>query len=215
MIINIRNKQKFSNMKATRITDKIWRFPDQLFYGEVVNTWLINDEDKIIIVDGPTCNDSNLRFVKSFSKDSIILLTHSPCLGEAEKLRKLLGTKIIIHKEAKKLNLNFSPDKFIKDEEVLSKNTTVIFTPGHKPEHSCLFANLDHGNMFTGDSIQGNEFGKIIDPYEEGTDVNTQENIQSLKKLLNYKFERILPFHYFPILSSASSKLKRALLVKE
>ena len=105
-------------------------------------------------------------------------------------------------------DLEFEPDRYVKDGDHLSTNSIVIHTPGHKPEHACLYCTSDQGSMFTGDAIKPNSTGNLIDPWEPGTDLDTEENIHSLIKLTKYDFQRILPFHYYPLLIQASNKLQ-------
>jgi glyoxylase-like metal-dependent hydrolase (beta-lactamase superfamily II)/rhodanese-related sulfurtransferase len=203
--------QKTVQDKKYKISSNVYRFPDQTFYSESVNSYFIDEDDSIILIDGPqNLTEQHEDFIQHTGKPIKILLSHNPTAGNAKKLQTKYKAKIYLHENDRNgSGLTAKPDLLIKDGYRLSKNLTVIHTPGHSPGSVCLY---DSNNkiLFTGDHIQGNTKGKIRNFIEDddGVSGDPQMRLKSTKKLLSYDFEMILPFHYELIRADAKEAVK-------
>lgn len=197
-----------------RIAPNVYRFPDQVFYGEPVGSYLIETKEFILLVDGPqNLTDEHEDFIIHFGKPIKIFMSHGPTGGGAEMLQKKYKAKISLHK--KDINnqwLSVKPDVLFEDGLEFNKHLKVISTPGHSPGSSVVY-DKQNKIMFTGDNIQGNDKGGIYDfiKYDDGQSGNATERLESTRKLLKYDFDMILPFHYKMIIRHAKKRLDQFL----
>lgn len=199
---------KTDEISEFKIASNIYRFPNQIFAGEQVGSYLIDEKDFILLVDGPQqLGEEHEDFILHFDKPIKIFMTHDPTAGEAEDLQRKYKATIYLHKKDKNGEwLTVKPDKYITDEYQFTKNLRVIHTPGHTPGSSVL---LDTNNkvVFSGDAIGGNKNGDINKL--SGPRADTSQMLQSIKKLIKYEFNQILPFHYEMIRNNAKEKLEK------
>ena len=93
-------------------------------------------------------------------------------------------------------DLNFKPDIYLNDGEIVNGNgwsLRAIHTPGHTSNHMC-YGLEEQLILFTGDHIMGWSTTVIVPP-----DGNMTSYIESLKKVLNYKYKIFYPTHGGPI----------------
>ena len=195
-----------------RIAPNAYRFPDQIFYGERVGSYLVEEKDFVLLVDGPqNLTEEHEDFILHFGKPIRLFMTHGPTAGAGKVLQKKYKAKIYLHKADKNNEwLAVKPNIFLSEGFKFNANLTVIHTPGHTPGSSVLF---DQKNkiMFTGDHIEGNNESEIYDfiRHDDGYSGHPTERLANAKKLLRYDFEKILPFHYEMILKNAKELLRK------
>ena len=205
------NAQGFKTIKNPkyRIAENVYRFPNQVFYDEQVNSYLIEEDDFILLIDGPQqLTDEHEDFILYFDKPIKVFMSHGPTAGETELLQKKYRAKIFLHKKDEKNEwLTIKPDVLFEDGYEFSKNLRVIHTPGHTRGSSTLH-DMKNKVMFTGDHIEGKD-GKIYDffKHRDGTEGDIKMRFENAKRLLEYDFEKILPFHYDKIPKKAKSIL--------
>lgn len=193
-----------------KIAPNVYRFPDQMFYGENVGSYLIEENDFLLLVDGPQqLTEEHEDFIAHFDKPIKVCMSHGPTAGEAKKLQKEYGAKIYLHKaDTDSEWLTVKPDVLIDDEFSFAPHLNIIHTPGHSPGSSVL---LDEKNklLFTGDHIEGDKKGEIYDffKHDDGVSGDVRQRLESAKKLLAYDFDQVLPFHYEMIRKNAKSAL--------
>lgn len=192
------------------ISENIYRFPQQTFGGSEVGSYLLNDSDTVVIVDGPqNLDEEHEDFIASFSKPVKVFLTHNPTGGDADKLQKSLNAKIYLHTADKDGHwLTVKPDHLVEDGDKLTKNLTVIHTPGHSPGSSCLY-DKNSKALFSGDHLEGDKKGEIYDfiKKDDAFVGNVKERFTSVIKISKLDFNLILPFHYYPIKANVKDKI--------
>ena len=93
-------------------------------------------------------------------------------------------------------DLTFKPDICLNDGELVNGDgwtIRAIHTPGHTSNHMC-YGLEEQLILFTGDHIMGWSTTVIVPP-----DGNMTSYIESLKKVLNYKYKIFYPTHGGPI----------------
>ena len=93
-------------------------------------------------------------------------------------------------------DLTFKPDIYLNDGELVNGDgwtIRAIHTPGHTSNHMC-YGLEEQLILFTGDHIMGWSTTVIVPP-----DGNMTSYIESLKKVLNYKYKIFYPTHGGPI----------------
>ncbi len=145
---------------------------------------------------------SRLNYVKGMAELRLayILLTHAhpDHIGGADRIKQETGAEVVIHRlDAPQAELaTVSADRTVEDGDTLSldgMSLEVIHTPGHSPGHVC-FLFKEEGILFSGDHVLGMGTTAMRPP--EG---DMARYIDSLRKLLSYDIEMILPGHGPPI----------------
>ena len=178
------------------------------FYG--TGTYIIGHDDLAVIDPGPLVEShifNLLKLLKSAKKVSLFIThthaDHSPAAkvikeniecttyGFGPYKRKKFDTNF-----EEGHDLNFKPDIYLNDGEIVNGNgwsLRAIHTPGHTSNHMC-YGLEEQLILFTGDHIMGWSTTVIVPP-----DGNMTSYIESLKKVLNYKYKIFYPTHGGPI----------------
>ena len=103
--------------------------------------------------------------------------------------------------------LQLKPDRLLDSPIVDLGGLKIIHTPGHTAGSVCVY-DPSTGTLFSGDSIGGTATGEVRDfmtndPHNEDAEMR----LRSIAQLTQYPFERVLPFHYEPILEDARARL--------
>lgn len=205
------NSYKTISEPEFKIAKNVYRFPNQSFYNEEINSYLIEEEGFILLIDGPQkLTEEHEDFIEHFGKPIKVLLSHNSTAGEIRKLQDKYNAKIHLHKEDKNgAWLRVKPDMLIQDGFSFNDHLTVIHNPGHTPGSVSL---LDSKNkiLFSGDQVQGTKKGTIRDFIKEddGASGDPKSRFKSAKKLLAFDFTMILPFHYEIIRTNAKKQLE-------
>lgn len=171
-------------------------------------TYLIGHKQIALIDPGPDEIEHEQAIIKALNGKMLkyILLTHHHLdhSALAPKLAKKFSCKIYA-KKPKPINSdfaeikleegcdeNFAPDIEIDDGMVFSGDSwhlMALYTPGHTSNHVC-FALVEENTLFSGDHIMGWATSVVIPP-----DGNMRDYLNSLEKVKQIGFERILPTH--------------------
>ncbi len=201
----------------TKLQPNVYEINNQYFYGEKVHTYLIELDDKVLLFDIPTYSKEIDDFVSSFEKPAYAILSHGSCgIADGTKWQKEIGLKVHAHKaDTHHPWLRMQPDVFFTEMPVFGEQVEVIHTPGHSAGAICVLEKTSK-SLFTGDTFYGNTNGEIRDFTQENTAdyENPVERIASCKKLLNYDFENVYPFHYEIIEGNGKEKLMEFLSEK-
>jgi len=194
----------------TKLQDNIYDFNNQYYYSEKVHVYLIELDDKILLFDIPTYSLEAKEFIISFSKPIYALLSHGSCgIGDGTRWQNEIDMKVYVHKADESHPwIRMNPDVLFTEMPNFDESLEVIHTPGHSAGSVCLLDSKSK-SLFSGDTIYGNEKGELRDFTKESqSDYENLENrIGSAKKLLNYEFVNVYPFHYDIILEKGKEKL--------
>ncbi|MBI5614216.1 MBL fold metallo-hydrolase [Candidatus Gottesmanbacteria bacterium] len=198
-----------------KINAIISRFENQYFYNELVGSYCIDTQKKLILVDLPTYSKHLESFFVSFKKPIVAILSHGACgISDGIIWQQKVGLKIYLHKADKDNQwIRIKPDVLFDIPPIFAPNLEVIFTPGHTPGSICVYE-TDTRTMFTGDTIGGLPNGEINDFFSEDGIFygDLHERFLSCTKLLSYDFNTILPFHYNMILQGVKESLKQFIM---
>ena len=178
------------------------------FYG--TGTYIIGHDDLAVIDPGPLIEShifNLLKLLKSAKKVSLFIThTHADHSPAARVIKENIDCTSYGYGPYKRKkfdtnfeeghDLNFKPDIFLNDGEVVNGNgwtIRAIHTPGHTSNHMC-YGLEEQLILFTGDHIMGWSTTVIVPP-----DGNMTSYIESLKKVLNYKYKIFYPTHGGPI----------------
>lgn len=204
---------KTNNDPKYKLAENVYLFPNQTFYASMVNTYLIEEDEKIILIDGPQqLTEENEDFILSFGKPIDLILTHAATGYSSKLLKEKLNACVWIHEGDKSDKWLFSqPDKWLKGNETFSPNIKVIHTPGHS-DGSVSIIDSKNRMIFTGDHLAGDGSDTIFDIRKDTHSRGTlKERLNSLELLLGFNFNSIHPFHYHQIHTSGYEKLSEFL----
>jgi glyoxylase-like metal-dependent hydrolase (beta-lactamase superfamily II) len=123
----------------------------------------------------------------------IITHAHPDHISGAAGIKRRTGADIVLHSAEK---TDIPTDKLVEDGEIISLggiDLEVVHTPGHNPGHICLYIRQDK-IMFTGDHVLAKSTTALQPPWGD-----MARYIDSLRKLLDYDIELMLPAHGPPI----------------
>ena len=178
---------------------------------------LIWDEQDVILVDTgipgqlPAIIHEMESLGVSFDRLTKVIITHHD-LDHIGSLPELIGAakqkiEVISHELAKpfiqgekpllKANMTVSPvkiDTTVSDGEYLPVcgGITVIFTPGHTPDHISLY--LEGSKALVAADATVSEKGSILGPNPHYT-LNMGEALQSLRKFLRFDIDTLFCYH--------------------
>ena len=217
-----------------KITDSVYLVPGV----RGANSYVLLGKEGVAVVDtGMGGNASKIaKFVGTLDKEpasiAYIVLTHSDMdhSGSVAQLKELTKAKVAIHRsDAPRLSgemklkevkgamgalfaimspfIRFKPvkpDILLEDSSMIG-GLTVVHTPGHTDGSVSLY--LPGEVLFVGDALRTNKKELPVLSHSAMT-VNMDQARESVRKIVELKFEYLLPGHGPPITSNASAKLK-------
>jgi glyoxylase-like metal-dependent hydrolase (beta-lactamase superfamily II) len=126
---------------------------------------------------------------------SYIIITHAhpDHISGAAMLSRKTGAELVLH-SAEKTDLPIN--QTVEEGDIISLegiDIEVVHTPGHNPGHICLYIRKDKV-MFTGDHVLADSTTALQPPWGD-----VAQYINSLKKLLSYDIDLMLPAHGPPV----------------
>jgi len=145
------------------------------------------------LIDSPKFLPRLVRKFEAFGGIAHIFLTHQDDVADADRYAEQFGAQRIIHR----LELGAQPDA----ERVVDANEPVelaagivaIPTPGHTAGHLVLL--VDDRYLFTGDHLAWDRDEHRLLAFRNYCWHSWSEQKQSLARLLDYRFEWVLPGH--------------------
>jgi len=141
--------------------------------------------------------DTYIEYVKKVSdvqiKYLIITHAHPDHISGATIITKKTGAQLILHSAEV---TDIPVGKRVNDGDVISLggiDLEVVHTPGHNPGHICLYIRKNR-IMFSGDHVLAKTTTALQPPWGDMT-----QYIESLRKLLKYDIDLMLPAHGPPI----------------
>jgi len=139
-----------SNVKSPRlILPGIFAFtPNRDTLG--ATSYLIVDKSGNILLDCPAWNETNQEFLQSQGGVKFLVITHRGGIGKSvSEMQKTLNCPIIIQEQEAYLLPEVEVTSFA-DDYTVGLDWKLIWTPGHSPGSSCLYAPTEGGILFTG-----------------------------------------------------------------
>jgi glyoxylase-like metal-dependent hydrolase (beta-lactamase superfamily II)/ferredoxin len=168
-------------------------------YG--AQSYFIRREDGNVLVDSPRFAGPLVRRIEELGGVRRMFLTHRDDVADHARFRERFRCERIIHRDDAVIDAEILLD----GDQDLAPGLQVIHLPGHT-RGSCALL-VDDRYLFTGDHLwawEGRlEMGRSVSWY------SWTEQKKSLRKLLDYRFEWVLPGH------GRSLHLPAALMKKE
>jgi glyoxylase-like metal-dependent hydrolase (beta-lactamase superfamily II) len=127
-----------------------------------------------------------------------MLLTHQDDVADHEKFHERFGCERVMHRDdvrSRTASIELQPAG--EDPIQLESGLMMIPTPGHTKGHA-VFLYRDKF-LFTGDHLAWDPDDEMLIAFRGACWYSWSEQIRSMKRLLDYRFEWVLPGHGRPI----------------
>ena len=138
-----------------------------------------------------------IEYVREHSgiKIKYIIVTHAhpDHISGVTSLKRKTGAQFLLHSDEV---TDIPVDKRVKDGDIISLggvDLEVVHTPGHNPGHMCLYIRKSR-ILFSGDHVLSKTTTALQPPWGD-----MAQYIESLRKLLKYDIDLMLPAHGPPI----------------
>jgi glyoxylase-like metal-dependent hydrolase (beta-lactamase superfamily II)/ferredoxin len=160
-------------------------YSSEASYG--AQSYLIRRADGNVLVDSPRFVAPLVRRLQELGGVRRMFLTHRDDVADHAEFRQRFGCERIIHRD----DAVIDAELLLDGDQDLGPGLRVIHLPGHTRGSSALL--VDEKYLFTGDHLwawEGRlEMGRSVSWY------SWTEQKKSLRKLLDYRFEWVLPGH--------------------
>jgi len=157
------------------------------------NSYFLEHPDGNWLIDSPRFVEHLARQFERKGGIRHIFLTHRDDVADAERYAERFGAERIIHR----LELSAQPtaERVIAgfDPLELAPGFVAIPTPGHTRGHCVLLA--ESRFLFTGDHIWWSRHRRRLNASRDVCWYSWPDQVASVRKLLSYSFEWILPGH--------------------
>jgi hypothetical protein len=186
----------------------VWQAYDAKSRADLFSTALTTHAGIYVVDPIPLASDG-LRSLRAQAKASGIVVTNVNHVRAAAEFARALSLPIFAHGELSRTP-DFPQVTAVQDGEEFSRGLTAVALDGGPAGEMALHYADNGGTIVLGDALINFEphgFGMLPRKYCE--DANLLR--QSLEKLLNYAFERMLFAHGTPILADARAHLEELL----
>lgn len=179
-----------------RIEDDVYRcgFTSESSFGAF--SYFIGG--KRILIDSPRFAGPLVKRIAAMGGVRRMLLTHQDDVADHEKFHARFGCERVLHRDdvrARTAAIEIQPTGI--DTIALDDDLLMIPTPGHTRGHA-VFLYRDKF-LFTGDHLAWSESRGHLYAFRSACWYSWSEQIASMKRLLDYRFEWVLPGHGRPV----------------
>jgi glyoxylase-like metal-dependent hydrolase (beta-lactamase superfamily II)/ferredoxin len=142
------------------------------------------------LIDSPRFATQLVRRLEELGGVSTMFLTHRDDVADHEKFREHFGCERIIHRADAG---SIKAERLLEGQKpaVLADGVTAIPVPGHTRGHAVLL--YQNKYLFTGDHLAYEN--DRLEAFRDVCWYSWREQTQSMKRLLDFRFEWVLPGH--------------------
>jgi glyoxylase-like metal-dependent hydrolase (beta-lactamase superfamily II)/ferredoxin len=146
-----------------------------------------------VLIDSPRFASQLVKKIAAMGGARKMFLTHSDDVADHSRYAARFNSQRIMHADdgAAKLGVEW----IVRGEESLKldRDLIVIPTPGHTRGHSVMLYKQQY--LFTGDHLAWSPERQTLTAFRSVCWYSWDKQIESMEKLLDYKFEWVLPGH--------------------
>jgi glyoxylase-like metal-dependent hydrolase (beta-lactamase superfamily II) len=176
-----------------RLTETVYRLGYNARNSWGAHSFLIRRARGNAMVDAPRWTQHVVDAIAQAGGLALVLLTHRDDVADAERYAKHFGARVFIH-EADRAAAPYATD-IIEGCEAssLAEDLRAIPVPGHT-KGSVVFLHDNH-LLFTGDSLAWDFEKNDLRATKDVCWYSWPEQTQSLRRLLDYRFDWVFPGH--------------------
>ncbi|HSP35852.1 MAG TPA: MBL fold metallo-hydrolase [Thermoanaerobaculia bacterium] len=159
-------------------------------------SWYISDRKTL--VDSPRFASPLVRNLEKLGGVRRMLLTHQDDVADHEKFHDHFGCERVIHRDdarSRTASVEVKPQGL--EPVRIGDDLLMIPTPGHTKGHA-VFLYRDRF-LFTGDHLAWDPDDQMLYAFRGACWYSWSEQIESMRRLLDYRFEWVLPGHGRPV----------------
>ena len=180
------------------IEDDVYRcgFTSESSFGAF--SYLIRRDSGNILIDSPRFAGPIVKNIDAMGGARRMLLTHQDDVADHAKFHERFGCERVLHRDDVRSRTAMmevqpqGPDPIAIEDDLL-----MIPTPGHTRGHA-VFLYRDKF-LFTGDHLAWSEGRGHLYAFRSACWYSWPEQIRSMERLLDYRFEWVLPGHGRPV----------------
>jgi glyoxylase-like metal-dependent hydrolase (beta-lactamase superfamily II)/ferredoxin len=180
------------------IEDDVYRcgFTSESSFGAF--SYLLRRESGNILIDSPRFAGPLVKNIAAMGGAKRMLLTHQDDVADHEKFHERFGLDRVLHRDDVRTRTAMIEHKPSGSEPVdLGDEVLMIPTPGHTKGHAVFLYREKF--LFTGDHLAWSESRGHLYAFRSACWYSWSEQVQSMERLLDYRFEWVLPGHGRPI----------------
>lgn len=179
------------------------------------NSYFIENAGGNWLIDAPKFNQHLVKRIEERGGLKYIFLTHEDDVADADRFAEKFKAQRIIHADA--IQACRDAEIVIEDSNTFAATPDgfkIVHTPGHTKGHMVLL--YRNKFLFTGDHLYFNREAKHLEAFRDYCWYSWSEQTKSMKTLIDFDFEWILPGHGQRVkLSSAEAKQQLVELTRE
>jgi glyoxylase-like metal-dependent hydrolase (beta-lactamase superfamily II) len=159
-------------------------------YG--ASSYLVTRPDGNILIDSPRFARTLVRRIEELGGIALMLFSHRDDVADHEKFHRHFGCPRVIHRADAR---GIETEQVIDGEEpiTLEKELLAIPVPGHTRGHVVFL--YQNKFLFTGDHLAWSDNRGGLIAFRDVAWYSWREQTKSMKRLLDYRFEWVLPGH--------------------
>ena len=180
------------------IEDDVYRcgFTSESSFGAF--SYLIKRDGDNVLIDSPRFAGPLVKNIDAMGGVRRMLLTHQDDVADHEKFAQRFGCERVLHRDdvrTRTAMIERQPSGREPDE--IEPDLLMIPTPGHTRGHAVFL--YKNRFLFTGDHLAWNERTNHLYAFRSACWYSWPEQTESMARLLDYRFEWVLPGHGRPI----------------
>jgi glyoxylase-like metal-dependent hydrolase (beta-lactamase superfamily II)/ferredoxin len=151
------------------------------------------EEGGNVLVDSPRFTRPLVRKIEALGGVSTIFLTHRDDVADHEKFARHFGAARVMHEDD--AAARYGVERVVRGDEAfrLDGDLLVIPTPGHTRGHAVLL--YEDKYLFTGDHLAWSPARDTLTAFRSACWYSWPVQTRSMERLLDYRFEWVLPGH--------------------
>src|SRR5712691_10010609 len=155
-------------------------------------------QDAKTLVDSPRFANPLVKNIEAMGGVRRMLLTHQDDVADHEKFHQRFGCERVLHRDdvrSRTASVERQPSGL--DPVQIDSEMLMIPTPGHTKGHSVFL--YRHKFLFTGDHLAWDPDEERLIAFRNACWYSWSEQIESMRRLLDYRFQWVLPGHGRPV----------------
>lgn len=180
------------------IDDDVYRcgYTAQSSFGAF--SYLVRRESGNVLIDSPRFAGPLVKRLEAMGGVRRMLLTHQDDVADHDKFHERFGCERVLHRDdvrTRTAAVEMKPEGL--QPVALAPDLLMIPTPGHTKGHSVFLYREKY--LFTGDHLAWDPDDGMLTAFRGACWYSWTEQIESMKRLLDDRFEWVLPGHGRPV----------------
>jgi glyoxylase-like metal-dependent hydrolase (beta-lactamase superfamily II)/ferredoxin len=173
-------------------------------------SYLVARGDGNVLVDSPRASEPLLKRIGDMGGVRWMFLTHRDDVADHAEVQRRFACERILHERDVTAGTRAVERRLSGEEPVaLAPDLLAIPVPGHTPGHAVLL--YAETFLFTGDHLMGSEDDGRLYASREVCWYSWPEQVRSMERLLDFRFEWVLPGHGGRYRAPSAAAMKREL----